>query len=143
MYNWQQSDWPNFNYETSQIDELLTDFAQKYGKSTGLLEALSDDSQQEAVIELMVAEAIKTSRLKINISAVRMSSQLMVSVRENHDKSLTKEMLFNWHKMIMKGSKGINAGKWRTHEGPMQVVSGSISKETVLLKHLLQGRFLN
>ncbi|TRX54325.1 Fic family protein [Fulvivirga sp. M361] len=156
MYNWQQSDWPDFKYNTSQIDELLIDFAQKSGKSTGLLEALPNDYQQETVIELMVAEAIKTSEIENEylshqdvMSSIRRNlgfktnmakthdlraegaSELMVSVRENHDKPLSKEMLFNWHRMIMKGSKGINAGQWRTHKDPMQVVSGSIGKETV------------
>ena len=156
MYNWQQPDWPNFKYDTSQIDELLIDFAHKLGKSTGLLEALSDDSRQEAVIELMVAEAIKTSEIeneylsrKDVMSSIRRNlgfttninkvsdlraegaSELMISVRENHDQPLSEEMLFNWHKMIMKGSKGINAGQWRTHEDPMQVVSGAIGKEKV------------
>lgn len=156
MYNWQQSDWPNFKYDTSQIDELLIDFAEKLGKSTGLLEALPDDSQQEAVIELMVAEAIKTSEIENEylsrqdvMSSIRRNlgfttnisktsdlraegaSELMISVRENHDKPLSEEMLFNWHKMIMKGSKGINVGQWRAHEDPMQVVSGSIGKEKV------------
>ena len=156
MYNWQQSDWPDFKYDASQIDELLIGFAQKSGKSTGLLEALSDDSQQEAVIELMVAEAIKTSEIedeylsrKDVMSSIRKNlgfttninkvsdlraegaSELMISVRENHDQPLSEQMLFNWHKMIMKGSKGINAGQWRAHEDPMQVVSGSIGKEKV------------
>ena len=145
-YNWQQPDWPDFKYDTSQIDELLMDFAQKLGKSTGLLEALPDDAQQEAVIELMVAEAIKTSGIENEylsrqdvMSSIRRNlgfktnlakthdlraegaSELMVSVRENHNKPLSKEILFNWHSMIMKGSKGINAGQWRTHKDPMQV----------------------
>ncbi|MBV6645229.1 MAG: Fic family protein [Cyclobacteriaceae bacterium] len=156
MYNWQQSDWPNFKYDTSQIDELFIDLAQKLGKSAGLFEALSNDSRQEAVIELMVAEAIKTSEIeneylsrKDVMSSIRRNlgftthinkvsdlraegaSELMISVRENHDKPLSEQMLFNWHKMIMKGSKGIKAGRWRTHENPMQVVSGAIGKEKV------------
>ncbi|MEM1406400.1 MAG: Fic family protein [Bacteroidota bacterium] len=156
LYNWQQSDWPNFNYDTSQIDDLLIDFAQKLGKTTGLLEALPDNYQQETVIELMVAEAIKTSEIENEylsrqdvMSSIRRNlgfktktakthdlrvegaSELMVSVRENYNKPLSKEMLFKWHSMIMKGSKGINAGQWRTHKDPMQVVSGSIGKETV------------
>lgn len=156
IYNWQQSDWPNFKYDTSQIEDLLIDFAQKLGRSTGLLDALSEKAQKEAVIELMVAEAIKTSEIENEylsrhdvMSSIRRNlgfttnidkpgdlravgaSELMISVRENHDKPMSEEMLFNWHKMIMKGSKGINAGQWRTHEDPMQVVSGAIGKEKV------------
>ncbi|MEQ9402857.1 MAG: Fic family protein [Cyclobacteriaceae bacterium] len=156
MYNWQQSDWPNFTFETSQIEELLIDFAQKLGRSTGLLDALPESAQKEAIIELMVAEAIKTSEIENEylsrqdvMSSIRRNlgftteihkpgdlravgaSELMVSVKENHDQPLSEKMLFNWHKMIMKGSRGINAGQWRTHEDPMQVVSGAIGKEKV------------
>lgn len=156
IYNWQQSDWPNFRYDTTPIDELLPDFLQKSGKSTGLLEALPDAAQQDAVIELMVAEAIKTSEIeneylsrqdvmssiqrnlgfKTNIAKpydlrAEGASELMVSVRENYNKPLSEAMLFDWHSMIMKGSKGINAGQWRMHESPMQVVSGAVGKETI------------
>lgn len=155
-YNWQQPDWPDFTYDASQIEDLLIDFAQKLGRSSGLLEALPENRQQEAVIELMVAEAIKTSEIeneylsrKDVMSSIRRNlglttnidkandlraegaSELMVSVRERHDEPLSEEMLFKWHIMIMKGSKGINAGQWRSYKDPMQVVSGSIGRETV------------
>lgn len=33
--------------------------------------------------------------------------------------------------MIMKGSTGIKAGDWRSHEEPMQVVSGPIGREKI------------
>ncbi len=28
-YNWQQKDWPNFQYKTEAIEDLLFDFAQR------------------------------------------------------------------------------------------------------------------
>src|SRR5690606_34607532 len=43
----------------------------------------------------------------------------------------TKEKLFEWHKMLMAGSKKIAVGKWRMHKEPMQVVSGALGKEKV------------
>lgn len=156
IYNWQQTDWPDFTFDTSQIEDVLLDFAQRLGRSTGLLDALSEDSQNEAIIELMVAEAIKTSEIeneylsrKDVTSSIRRNlgfttridktsdlravgaSELMVAVRENHNKPLSEEMLFNWHHMIMKGTKGINSGQWRTHSEPMQVLSGAWGKEKV------------
>ena len=142
MYNWQQSDWPNFKYDTSQIDELLIDFAQKLGKSTGLLEALAEaiktsEIENEYLSRKDVMSSIRrnlgftTNINKVSDLRAEGVSELMISVRENHDKPLSEQMLFNWHKMVMKGSKGINAGQWRTHEDPMQVVSGSIGREKV------------
>lgn len=155
-YNWQQKDWPHFTYDTSQVEGLLYDFVERVGRSTGLLDALSEESQKEAIVELMVAEAIKTSEIeneylsrqdvmssikhnlgfKTNIDHVKDkkaegASELMVNVRENFKLPLSKEMLFSWHKMLMKGSRGINTGQWRTHSEPMQVVSGAYGKEKV------------
>ncbi|MEM9338625.1 MAG: Fic family protein [Bacteroidota bacterium] len=155
-YNWQQPDWPRFTFETTQAEDLLFDFAQQLGRSTGLLDALSEKDQGEAVVELMVAEAIKTSAIENEyisrqdvMSSIRKNlgfttnstppldlravgaSELMLSVRANYAKPLSEDLLFNWHTLIMKGTKGINAGQWRTHEGPMQVVSGTIGKEKV------------
>ena len=57
-YNWQQKDWPNFQYQTSYIEDLLFDFAQRTGRISGVLEGLSETEQTEAMINLMVSEAI-------------------------------------------------------------------------------------
>jgi Fic family protein len=40
-------------------------------------------------------------------------------------------MLFSWHETLMQGSKGIKKGVWRSHEEPMQVISGPIGKEKI------------
>lgn len=40
-------------------------------------------------------------------------------------------MLFDWHTMLMKGNTQIPVGQWRTHEEPMQIVSGAIGREVV------------
>ncbi len=104
----------------------------------------------------MVDEAIKTSEIedeylsgkevmssiklnlgfKTNIDHVKDKKaegvpELMVSVRDNFKLPLSEKMLFSWHKMLMKGSKGINIGQWRPHAEPMQVVSGPYDKEKV------------
>lgn len=156
IYNWQQIDWLHFTYSTSEIEDLLYDFAERVGRSAGLFEALKDDSQKEAIVELMVVEAIKTSEIeneylsrkdvmtsiernlgfKTNNNHVKDkkaegASELMVNVRENFKLPLSEEMLFDWHKMLMKGSREINSGQWRSHSEPMQVVSGAYCKEKV------------
>ena len=55
----------------------------------------------------------------------------MVDVRKSYAEELTEDKLFAWHRMLMKGSKRVKAGVWRTHEEPMQVVSGPIGKEKI------------
>jgi Fic family protein len=54
----------------------------------------------------------------------------MVSVRETFQEDLTTAQLFEWHRMLMKGSD-VEAGLWRTGENAMQVVSGRIDRPTV------------
>lgn len=155
-YNWQQKDWPNFQYKTDAIEDKLYDFAQRTGRISGVLEGLSETEQTDAMINLMVSEAIKTSEIEGEylsrndvMSSIRRNiglnpdlppakdkraegvSELMVSVRNNFLKPLTSKMLFDWHSMLMKGNTQIQIGQWRTHEEPMQIVSGAIGREIV------------
>lgn len=155
-YNWQQSDWPHFTYDLKSVEDALMDFAEQTGRITGILKTLSDDIQMEAIINTMVAEAIKTSEIEGEylsrqdvISSIRNNlglnekhdpvkdtraqgaGELMIDVRNSYAELLTEEKLFVWHKMVMKGNRRISAGAWRKHEEPMQVVSGAIGKEKI------------
>ena len=155
-YNWQQKDWPNFQYKTEDIDNLLYDFAQRIGRISGVLDGFSESEQSEAMINLMVSEAIKTSEIegeylsrKDVMSSIRRNlglnpelpiskdnrvegvTELMLAIRQQFTVPISEKMLTDWHTMLMKGSKGIQIGQWRSHEEPMQIVSGAIGRETV------------
>lgn len=155
-YNWQKEDWTKFKYEEGLLDNLLLDFAEKIGRISGFLKGLSEESQLEAMIDLMVFEAIKTSEIegeyfsrKDVMSSIRNNlglntrkepirnkkaegvSELIIDVRNSYMEDLTEQKLFSWHRMLMKGSKGFEIGNWRHHEEPMQVVSGALGKEKV------------
>lgn len=155
-YNWQQKDWPKFSYSLDEIEDMLFAFATETGHVSGLLNALPEDSRIEAIIDTMVAEAIKTSEIEGEylsrqdvVSSIRNNlglneteetvkdknsrgaGELMVDVRHTYAEPLTKEKLFAWHKMILSESKRINVGVWRKHKDPMQIISGAIGKEKV------------
>ena len=155
-YNWQQKDWPNFQYETDSIEDLLYDFAQRTGRISGVLDGFSESEQTDAMINLMVSEAIKTSEIegeylsrKDVLSSIRRNlglnpelpvskdkrvegvTALMLAIRKHFKAPLTEKTLFDWHSMLMKGSKGIQIGQWRSHNEPMQIVSGAIGREIV------------
>lgn len=155
-YNWQQKDWSNFQFKIDAVEDLLFDFAQRTGRISGVLEGLSETEQTEAMINLMVSEAIKTSEIEGEylsrndvMSSIRRNiglnpdlpptkdkraegvSELMVAVRNNFSKPLTSKMLFDWHSMLMKGNTQIKVGQWRSHQEPMQIVSGGIGREIV------------
>lgn len=126
------------------------------GRATGMLGALPESAQTEAVIDTMVAEAIKTSAIegeylsrKDVLSSIRKNlglvtgpeyiadkktagiGELMIDVRRTYSEPPTKEKLFTWHRMLLEGIKGIKVGAWRTHTEPMQVVSGALGKQKV------------
>src|SRR6187431_1088658 len=63
-YNWEHTDWPTFKYSLSSLEDDLFFFAEKTGKVTGSLNALPDDTKMEAIVEIMVSEAIKTSEIE-------------------------------------------------------------------------------
>lgn len=155
-YNWQQNDWTDFKYDPSAVEDIVLAFAEKVGVVSGIIGALPENIRSEAIIDMMVSEAIKTSEIegeylsrKDVISSIKNNlgihprqeegsdkraqgiAELMVAVRNTYAEPLTAETLFSWHKMVMKGRRLGEIGCWRTHEEPMQVISGYMGKETV------------
>lgn len=155
-YNWEQEDWPDFQYDLTDVEEVLLVFAEKTGLASHRLKGLPEDMQMEAIIEMMVSEAIKTSEIegeflsrkdvmssihknlgvgvvmgKVPDKRAEGAASLMIDVRNSFAEPLTEYKLFSWHKMVMAGCRGIAAGAWRTHTEPMQVVSGPFGKEKV------------
>jgi len=156
IYNWQQPDWPDFKYDLTGIEDIMFSFAEEMGRVSGILNALSKDSQSDTLVNMMVSEAIKTSEIEgeyLNrqdvVSSIRNNlglnrkpanvhdkrahgiGSLMVDVRQTYREHLSKEKLFSWHKMLMEGSRGVQIGKWRSHKEPMQVISGAAGKEKI------------
>ena len=62
IYNWQKDDWTNFKYYLTEIEDVLLTLAKKIDRSRGLLEGLPKNIQAETLIEIMVSEAVKTSK---------------------------------------------------------------------------------
>jgi Fic family protein len=155
-YNWQLSEWPKFRFDQSRLNGLLVVFNQKIGRLGGLFDGLSADEKSKVNIEMMVSEAIKTSEIEGEflsredvMSSIKRNlgfdepaanikdltakgvAQLMTEVRSTFLKPLSEAELFAWHTMLFLAKTNINVGKWRFHEAPMQVISGSIGKEKI------------
>ncbi len=156
IYNWQQSDWPDFRYNLSGVESLLLSFAEKSGHVSGILKSFPENLKVETLIDVMVAEAIKTSAIEgenLNREDVASSikknlgltvdrkaikdkiaegmGRLLNDVRTTFAEPLTKEKLFAWHTMMMGGTTDIVVGAWRKGKEPMQVVSGALGKQKV------------
>lgn len=155
-YIWQQPDWPQFKYSLQGVEDTLLTFSEKVGRVTGILEALPEETKQDVVVDIILTEAIKTSEIegefpnrKDVLSSIRKNlglhtgpehikdksavglGELMIDVRKTFKEPLTKEKLFSWHRMLLRENKRIEVGNWRTHEDPMQVISGAMGKEKV------------
>ena len=158
-YIWQRNQWPHFEYDITCLQDILYHYAIATGALSNDLNHLPEDLKIDAIIDLMVSEAIKTSEIegeKLNKEDVRSSirnqlglsknttiikdpravgiAELMISVRRNYAHPLTKEELFAWHAMILpkpSHRKNMEVGKWRTGKEPMQIISGAIGRETV------------
>ncbi|WP_242204218.1 Fic family protein [Aestuariivivens insulae] len=155
-YNWQQKDWTKFSYDINRLEERLYAFAEKSGLISGILKAMPKEAHVQTTIDILVAEAIKTSEIEgeylsrkdvtssirnnlgINIKEEQVKDKeakgmanLITDVQNSYAAVLTQEKLFDWHKMIFPYAKNIRVGGWRTHKEPMQVVSGRIDKPTV------------
>jgi len=57
---------------------------------------------------------------------------MMVDLHRNFDQPLSQKCLFSWHTMLMKGRQDLEKiGAYRTHEDPMQVISGAVHRPVV------------
>lgn len=154
-FNWQQKEWPDFKFDIINIEMFLYLFYERVGHVTGMLKAIPDDLQMETLIEIMVAEAIKTSEIegeflsrrdvvssiKKNLGLVTLDenkdaraagiSMLMINVRNTFSDPMSEQSLFAWHTMLMSDVKDVEIGKWRTHKEPMQVISGALGKQKI------------
>ena len=154
-FNWQQKEWPDFKFDIANVEKILYSFYERVGNVSGMLKALPDDLQMEMLIEIMVAEAIKTSEIegeflsrkdvvssiKKNLGLVTLDenkdaraagiSLLMVNVRNTFNDPMSEQLLFDWHTMLMRDVKDVEIGKWRTRKEPMQVISGALDKQKV------------
>lgn len=155
-WNWQQPDWPAFSYASDALEPLERRFLLAAGELIGAFRHVGRDDHDQLRVELIVDEALKTSEIEGEIldrdsvqSSLRRHFGLSVDDRKampreqgiaemmgdlysGFDRTLSHDLLFSWHTMIMAGDRRISAiGSYRTHQDAMQVVSGSIGRPKV------------
>lgn len=160
-YIYQQPGWPRFRWNSDAIIQPLASARHMQGILTGKMEALGFRLKNEAILETLTTEVMKTSEIEgqiLNLDQVRSSIarklgidipglvpsdrsvdgivEVMLDATQNYEKALTRERLFGWHSALFpygwSGMYRIVTGKWRDDStGPMQVVSGALGKEKV------------
>ena len=164
-YNWQQNGWPEFEYNLADVEGDIFTFTDLSGQISGVVQGLEKGIQSETIVDVMIAEAIKSSAIEgeylsrpdvassirncLGLQSVLREgrdpasqgvAELMVDSRNRWSETLSEENLFEWHRMLMKGSRSIEVGCWRTHAEEMQVVSGSVGALKVLYRAPSSGR---
>lgn len=150
-WNWQQSDWPHFTWNREALLRQEEQFLLGGGILVGVAKHLSDADWNQVRVEAMSEEAVTTSEIEgemLNRASVQSSiqwqlglsadtqrvapkeqgiSELMVNLYGTIDQPLSRETLFDWHRMVMADSRETRTiGSFRTSPEPMQVVSGAI-----------------
>ena len=154
---WKQPDWPDFRYDNRALNDRELEFRLNSERLAGSFDALPMASQEDATIDLMLSEAIKTSAIEgedLDRESVRSSllslitsdtlpdntdqkaagaASLLVDVRKNWQTSLTHDLLGKWQSMAVPEQRytSILRGAYRNDPSPMQIVSGPYGRDKV------------
>ena len=150
--------WPQFTWNQEKLASKLADVRHRQGRLLGRMESLGFKLRNEAVLETLTLDVLKSSEIEgeiLNSDQVRSSIarrlgmdiagavavdhntegvvEMMLDATQKFEKSLSAERLFAWHSALFptgrSGIRKIIVGAWRSDaNGSMQVVSGPIGK---------------
>jgi Fic family protein len=155
---WQHKEYPNFNYEQSAINPLLSEVSRNTGRLEGAIYGLNDKNLNALVIDATINEILQSSEIEGEIlsrDSVRSSVRkkldktfdyiddssthhtdglvILLLDSQQHNTLLTEERLHGWHSILFPtgysdGHK-IDVAQYRSEE--MSVVSSKGYRETV------------
>ncbi|RYE22216.1 MAG: Fic family protein [Sphingobacteriales bacterium] len=143
-YIYQLENWPGFEWEAEKLSPLLSEVRFTQGKLIGRMEALGFDLQQEASLETLTLEVLKSSEIEgelLNSDEVRSSIarklgmdvaglvasdrnvdgvvEMMLDATQRYEAELTPDRLFAWHASLFptgrSGMHKIVTGAWRNN----------------------------
>ena len=154
-YIHQRSDWHRFHWNAAIKAEPLASTRHRQGRLLGRMEGLGLNLQQEAVLQPLTSDVLKSSEIegeKLDAGQVRSSIarrlgidsgaltpadrnvegvvEMMFDATRHFHHPLTADRLFGWHASLFPA--GRKTGAWRDDStGPMQVISGPMGRERV------------
>lgn len=161
MYIHEKDNWTDFTWDEKQVSLKLAETRNLQGRLLGQMESLGFDLQDEAVLDTLTLEIVKSSEIEgeiLDLDQVRSSIarrlgieiagsidserhidgivEMMLDATQRYSLQLTKERLFGWHSLLFptgwSNMYKITVADWRKDStGPMQVVSGPMGKEKV------------
>lgn len=161
MYIHNKTNWTDFTWDNKKILLKLSETRNLQGKLLGRMESLGFDLQNEAILNTLTLEIVKSSeiegeileqqqvrssvarRLGIDIAGAIESErhvdgivEMMLDATQRYNIPLTKERLFAWHSALFPTGWSnlfrIIVADWRKNtKGSMQVVSGALGREQI------------
>lgn len=161
LYIWQQTDWPAWRYDLTALTPRLAQVSRAEGLLYGRLADVGFLLRDQANLATLTDDVVNTSEIEgehLNVESVRSSIARRLGVdigslapvdrhvegvvamtldaTQNSMAPLTAERLFGWHAALFptgySGLSKISTGSWRDdRHGPMQVVSGALTRQTV------------
>src|SRR5208282_796183 len=134
-----------FHWDEARIAGLLAEARHLQGRLLGRMEALGFQLQEEATLQTLTQDVVKTSEIegeKLDAGQVRSSLarrmgldigalppidrnvegivEVMLDATRKHDEPLTPERLFGWHAALFptgrSGMRRTTVGAWRTRQ---------------------------
>jgi len=165
-YIHQHEKWPHFTWDDANLMPTLLAVRHRQGRLLGRMEGLGFRFRDEAALENLTAEVIKSSAIEGTVFApesVRSSIarrmgiqtadnaapdrdiegavEMMLDATQKYAEPLTVARLLGWQSALFPGGrsgmKSILVGRWRTPEmDPMQVVSGPVGRDRFRPKNI-------
>jgi Fic family protein len=157
-WNWELPDWPRFVYNLDQISQQERQFLVSVGSSAAYLKSIEEDERKKFIVDILSLEGLESSRIEGEIldreslqSSIKLHfglpglgkrepkkekqmAALLLNVYESFEKPLTQETLFQWHSLLFNERSSIDAGKYRTHAEPMQIISNRYGSTRVFFE---------
>ena len=160
-YIWQLSDWPKWRFDLAALAGPMAEVSRAQGLLIGRLVEAGMVLRDQANLAALTQDVVKTSEIEgeqLNVESVRSSIarrlgvdigalapvdrhvegmvEMVLDATSNYLAPVTHERLFSWHAALFptsySGLSKIKIGRWRDDaSGPMQVVSGPISRRRV------------
>jgi Fic family protein len=161
IYIYDLAAWPRFQWDREALAEPLAAVRLRQGRLIGHMEALGFGLRNEAVLQTLTSDVIKSSeiegerldteqvrssiarKLGVDIGALKPADrnvegvvEMMLDATRRFDRPLTASRLFGWQASLFptgrSGLRKVKTGRWRDDStGPMQVVSGPLHREKV------------
>ncbi len=155
---WQRPDWPFLTYDAHQVAAALANAHRMHGMVEGKAASIGLLSASEVMLDAFSDEVLATAEIegqRLPLDAVRSSVMRKLGLAttgpmDRHvdglvevlndastafDQPLDEDRLCRWHSALFPGgTSGIQrivVGRYRDHEDPMQIISGTLGREVV------------